>query len=128
MRRIAYLFDIDGTLLHARGSGRGAFDHVMHARHGIADASRGIAFGGMTDPKLVDLVYRAHFARDATLVEREAFLAAYLVELRARLARDGVETIAGVHAALGFLADRARLGVATGNVRAGADAKLAAAG
>ena len=35
MKRVLYLFDIDGTLLHAHGSGRGAFDAVFDkARQG----------------------------------------------------------------------------------------------
>lgn len=121
-----YLFDIDGTLLHAHGSGRAAFDRVMHAQHGIADACRGIRFGGMTDHGLVNLVYRAHLGRDATEDERRRFLAHYLDDLATTLT--GVEVIGGVIEALDFLAPRARLGIATGNVKEGAALKLGAAG
>ena len=126
---ILYLFDIDGTLLHAGGSGRAAFDAVMRAHHGVADACAGLSFGGKTDPALVDEVYLARLDRRPTDAERAAFLADYLPELRARLATGGVEVIDGVREALAFLATTGpiAIGIATGNVRAGADAKLAAA-
>lgn len=126
-----WLFDIDGTLLHAGGTGRAAFDAVMLAQHGVTDGCAGLSFGGKTDPALVDEVFRARLGRDATGAERAAFLDAYLVELRARLAAIRVEAIAGVVGALAHLSgarDAHVLGIATGNVRAGADAKLAAAG
>lgn len=127
---ILYLFDLDGTLLHAHGSGRGAFDEVFAAHHGIANASHGISYGGKTDPAIVDEIFAARLGRAASEAERAAFLDAYLPRLRANLARDGVEVIAGATEALAYLAARreVRLGVATGNIRAGAEAKLAAAG
>ena len=127
---ILYLFDIDGTLLHARRSGRLAFDAVFAAHHGIADACKDMQFGGKTDPALIDEIFVARLARPASAREREAFLDAYLPLLRQGLANNGVEVIAGVAEALAWLAARSdvMLGVATGNVRAGAEAKLAAAG
>lgn len=125
---ILYLFDIDGTLLHAHGSGRGAFDAVMAERHGVADASAGIRYGGKTDPAIVEEIFQARLGRAATPAERDAFLDAYIPRLSAMLADQGVEVLPGVVEALTFLRGKARLGVATGNIRAGADAKLAAAG
>jgi phosphoglycolate phosphatase len=125
---ILYLFDIDGTLLHAHGSGRGAFDAVMAEHHGIADASRGIRYGGKTDPAIVDEIFTARLGRAPTDAERAAFLDAYLPRLAAMLAEQGVEVLPGVSRTLEFLRGKARLGVATGNVRAGAQAKLEAAG
>jgi phosphoglycolate phosphatase-like HAD superfamily hydrolase len=127
---ILYLFDIDGTLLHARRSGRTAFDAVFAAQHGIADACEGMKFGGKTDPALIDEQFVARFGRPASARERDAFLDAYLPLLRQGLAANGVEVIAGVAEALAWLAARhdVLVGVATGNVRAGAEAKLAAAG
>jgi phosphoglycolate phosphatase-like HAD superfamily hydrolase len=127
---VLYLFDIDGTLLHARGSGRGAFDAVMAEQHGVADASAGIRYGGKTDPAIVDEIFVTRLGRAPTGAERAAFLDAYLPRLRALLANEGVVVLDGVEQALAYLAARpaVRLGVATGNIRAGADAKLAAAG
>lgn len=125
---VLYLFDIDGTLLHAHRSGRDAFDAVFAAQHGIADASEGIRYGGKTDPAIIEEIFAARLGRPPTTAEAAAFLDAYLPRLRALLDTHGVEVLGGVVDALGFL--RARdgvvLGVATGNVRAGAEAKLAA--
>jgi phosphoglycolate phosphatase-like HAD superfamily hydrolase len=126
---ILYLFDIDGTLLHARSSGRNAFDAVFAAQHGIANASEGIRYGGKTDPGIIDEIFRARLGRPATAAEIAAFLDAYIPLLRTLLATHGVEVIDGVLAALTALAARTDIiaGLATGNIRAGAHAKLAAA-
>ena len=127
---ILYLFDIDGTLLHARRSGRIAFEAVFAALHGVTGACEGMKFGGKTDPALIDEIFVARLDRPASERERTAFLDAYLPLLRADVARGGVEVFGGVREAIGWLAARpdVLLGIATGNVRAGAEAKLAAAG
>lgn len=127
---ILYLFDIDGTLLRARHAGRRAFDTVFAAQHGIERACDGMRFGGKTDPSLIDEIFVARLGRPATDPERAIFLDAYLPLLRADLAQGGVEVLGGVVEALTWLAARPGilLGIATGNVRAGAEAKLAAAG
>lgn len=127
--KILYLFDIDGTLLHAYGSGRTAFDAVFAEHHGLADASAGISYGGKTDPQIIAEIYQARLGRPPTPDESKAFLDAYLPRLRELLASHGVEVLGGVADALGYLRDEdVILGVATGNVRLGADAKLVAAG
>lgn len=127
---ILYLFDIDGTLLRARNAGRRQFDAVFAAHHGIERACDGMRFGGKTDPALIDEIFVARLGRPATDRERAAFLDAYLPLLRADLARTGVDVLGGVADTLAWLAARPGvvLGIATGNVRGGADAKLAAAG
>lgn len=125
---VLYLFDIDGTLIHAHGSGRDAFDAVMHERHGIVDASAGIRYGGKTDPQIIEEIFLARLGRSATEQERAAFIDAYIPRLHALLATHPVNVLDGVVDTLRFLStQRVRLGVATGNVRAGADAKLGAA-
>jgi phosphoglycolate phosphatase len=125
---ILYLFDIDGTLLDAHGSGRGAFDDVMTELHGVNNASAGIRYGGKTDHAIVDEIFRARLGRGADEAERATFLAAYVPKLATRLQAHGVIVLEGAVAALDFLTGKARLGIATGNVREGADVKLAAAG
>ena len=126
---LLYLFDIDGTLLHAHGSGRDAFDAVFHAHHGITGASEGIRYGGKTDPGIIDEIYQARLGRNATPEEQRAFIDAYLPRLETHLATHGVDVIGGVLEALAFLAPKPEvvLGIATGNVKAGAAHKLAAA-
>lgn len=125
---VLYLFDIDGTLLHAHGSGRSAFDAVMAAHHGVTDASAGISYGGKTDYAIIDEIFHARLGRPATRAEALAFVDAYLPRLQAQLDRQGVEVLGGVLESLAYLQDRAVLGVATGNVRRGAELKLTAAG
>ncbi|CAN5618080.1 HAD family hydrolase [soil metagenome] len=125
---VLYLFDIDGTLLDAHGSGRGSFDEVMLEHFGVARASEGIRYGGKTDHAIIQEIFEARLGRAATPAERAEFLAAYLPRLTAKLAAGGVKVLEGAVAALDWLAPRVRLGVATGNIREGAEAKLAAAG
>ena len=126
---VLYLFDIDGTLLHAHGSGRDAFDAVFEEQHGIANASEGIRYGGKTDHAIIDEIFMARIGRPARKAERMAFIEAYVPRLRALLAMQGVQVLSGVHDTLAYLKGKpVRLGVATGNVRQGADAKLGAAG
>lgn len=126
---LLYLFDIDGTLLSAHGSGREAFDAVFHEHHGITDASRGIRYGGKTDPGIIDEIYQARLGRVATAAEHTAFLAGYVPRLVALLEQKPVIVHDGVLEALAFLAalPDVVLGIATGNVKEGATAKLGAA-
>lgn len=126
---VVYLFDIDGTLLHAHGSGRAAFDAVFVELHGLPDASAGIRYGGKTDHQIIDEIFVARWGRNSTREERDAFIAAYLPKLRALLEQHPVEVLGGVHEALTYLAARPEvvLGIATGNVKEGAYAKLGAA-
>ena len=123
---VLYLFDIDGTLLHAHRSGRDAFDAVFAEMHGVANASEGIRYGGKTDPGIIEEIFVARLGRKPRAEERAAFIDAYLPRLEALLAKSGVEVLAGVLDTLAYLRDRATLGLATGNVRLGAHAKLAA--
>ena len=126
---VLYLFDIDGTLLHAHGSGRTAFDAAFTKHHGLVDASEGIRYGGKTDPGILAEIFRARLGREPTAAEIAALLDDYVPRLRALLAEHGAQIIDGVIEALEHLATRdgVVMGVATGNIRAGAEAKLAAA-
>jgi phosphoglycolate phosphatase-like HAD superfamily hydrolase len=126
---VLYLFDIDGTLLHAAGSGRAAFDAVFTDLYGIDNASEGIRYGGKTDHAIIDEIFVARMGRPSSEAERAGFIDAYIPKLHELLRTGGVEVLHGVVDALSYLATQpVRLGVATGNVRPGADAKLGAAG
>ena len=127
---IAYLFDIDGTLVRAGGAGSRALAAVMQARYGVADAARGIGFAGRTDGWIVDELIRAALGRAPAAGEADAILAAYLAELDAELERrPTLVVLPDADRVLGWLAARpeVRLGVATGNVAAAARIKLARA-
>ena len=128
---IAYLFDIDGTLIRAGGAGARALAAVMRARYGVEDAARGVAFGGRTDGWIVrQLIVRA-LGREPHPGEIDLVLADYLAELgrelptRLRVLPDADQVLAWLGAR-----PEVRLGVATGNVATGADdrATLEAAG
>ncbi len=126
---ILYLFDIDGTLLHAHGSGREAFDAVFVERHGVANASEGIRYGGKTDPQIVGEIFEARLGRKPTRDEVDGFLDAYIPRLRSLLATNRVVVIEGVIAALEVLSNKVgvMMGLATGNIRRGAHEKMMAA-
>ena len=107
---VLYLFDIDGTLLHAHGSGRDAFDAVFEAQHGVARASDGIRYGGKTDPAIIDEIFQARLVRSATDHELAAFLDAYVPRLRTLLDECGVDVLDGVIDTLAWLRARDDVG------------------
>lgn len=125
-----YLFDIDGTLLHARGSGRAAFDAALLRVYGAPGACASIAFGGMTDRAIARLALRA-IDVEPTEARIDEVLAVYLEELAHALRSVGDFTVLPrareLPTALAA-AGHAAVGLGTGNVRAGAEAKLARAG
>jgi phosphoglycolate phosphatase-like HAD superfamily hydrolase len=128
---VLYLFDIDGTLLRADGAGTRAFDAALAACFGLADASRGVRFGGKTDHAILDEILVLRRGRPAADDERVRFLAAYLPALERELdASPGFRVLPGAIAALDYLAGRGDvvIGIATGNIADGARAKLRRAG
>ncbi len=128
MRPTVLLFDIDGTLLNSGGAGRRAMERAFERRCGRRDACDAIRFGGMTDPAIA----RAGLTAVGAPVDDEAIaglLAAYLEALADELPGCHVVVPPGVEAALDAArAAGAAIGLGTGNVRAGADLKLARVG
>ena len=123
------LFDIDGTLLDAAGAGRRAMVAGFSAITGRPEGLDAIRFAGMTDPSIVreGLVALGLPHDPATVV---AVIEAYLQHLPDELRRGPPRVLPGVEALLDALRehDQVALGVGTGNVEAGARAKLSAAG
>jgi phosphoglycolate phosphatase len=120
------LFDIDGTLLLTGGAGRRAFERAFAELTGRADAVQGFSFAGMTDRAIARAGLEA-LGRppDATLME--ALIVRYLIGLDDELARSHAYTVMpGVERVLPALVGRkgVALGLGTGNVRRGAEAKL----
>jgi phosphoglycolate phosphatase len=125
--RALYLFDIDGTLLRAGRAGMRALDAVFAARHGLAEATRGIDASGRTDPSLVAEIVATRLGRTADDAEIQAILDAYLPELARTLASASeVGVLPHVDEALRWLTGLGTigLGIATGNVAGGARLKL----
>jgi len=127
-----YLFDVDGTLLSARGLGRAAFQRALEHVFGTAGAIDEYDFRGKTDLRIVhDLMGGAGIAR-GTIVERTAAcFGAYVREL-SRLLGDGsmVRVMPGIRPLVTALGDRADavVGLLTGNIEAGARLKLGPTG
>ena len=127
-----FLFDVDGTLVSARGAGRAAFGRALTATYGTAGAVDTYDFRGKTDPRIVWDLLRGAGLDDAAITRGlDAFYAAYLEELR-RAIGDGsrVQVMPGIAEVVGALAarDDALVGLLTGNIEAGARLKLAPTG
>jgi phosphoglycolate phosphatase len=123
-----FLFDVDGTLVTARGAGRLAIGHALASTYGSAGPIESYDFRGKTDPRIVWDLMRAAGLDDARI---EAGLArcfeAYVAELD-RLVADGerVTIMPGVGDLVRALAarDDAVVGLLTGNIEQGARVKL----
>jgi phosphoglycolate phosphatase-like HAD superfamily hydrolase len=129
-----YLFDLDGTLVHSGGAGvralRGAMREVL-AVEMSEEAVRGVPFHGRTDPAILrDLLALAGAVPDrAKHADTERRLCeAYLRLLPGEMEGSaGRRMYPGVRPLLEALARERgiRLGLLTGNLEAGARAKLA---
>jgi phosphoglycolate phosphatase len=125
-----FLFDIDGTLVTARGAGRTAFNRALLEVFGtVGPAEAGYDYRGKTDLGILhDLMRAAGFAADEIAGRRDACFAAYAREL-AVVIGDGarVHVLPGIAELVRMLAarDDAIVGLLTGNTEAGARIKLA---
>ena len=125
----AVWFDIDGTLLDARGVGRGVYTRALKAFHGIEDDLAWVRFAGATDLDILHQVADRHgLGRDA--LDSDAFFSAMAEEMDRSLAADPPLLLPGVHELVEALSHRPdiRLGLITGNDRACAFHKLHHAG
>ena len=128
--RTLYLFDLDGTLATSDGAGRRAFEQALAEVLGLRRALTGIALHGNTDPLILDQACRRGLGRAADEDETRAVYGRYLAHLAEELACPGViRLLPGVAPLLDRLAAAdALLGLATGNLEAGARLKLDAVG
>jgi phosphoglycolate phosphatase-like HAD superfamily hydrolase len=120
-----YLFDIDGTLIGGDGSGRRAFERacaeVLHVEHALSH----IRLDGMTDPLILDAAFEEHAGRRPTHAESTQVFEAYVHYLEDEVARGLYHVKPAVDETLTFLERRgACVGLATGNLEAGARIKL----
>jgi phosphoglycolate phosphatase-like HAD superfamily hydrolase len=120
-----YLFDIDGTLIGGDGSGRRAFERACHDHMGILGALEHLRLDGMTDPLILESVFRQHHDRAPTGEETRAIFDVYVRHLEAEVAAGLYHVKPAVHETLDHLEARgATIGLATGNLEAGARIKL----
>src|SRR3989454_4797921 len=123
-----FLFDIDGTLLVARGAGRAAFRQALERTYGTAGALDVYDLRGKTDPRIVwDVLTAAGVPGEAIEARLGDCFEAYVRELETILG-DGhaVELMPGIRELVGALSARpdAVVGLLTGNIEAGARLKL----
>jgi phosphoglycolate phosphatase len=126
------LFDIDGTILSFRGPspgpGRTALNRAMLELHGVERATEHVRVAGGTDPALARaLLGRAGIPADDAAITR--LLESYLRHLQDVLETRRYYPVGDVEGTVLALREReVRVGLATGNTRAGAAIKLASAG
>src|SRR6185437_9934754 len=84
-----FLFDIDGTLVTARGAGRVAIGHALEATYGATGPIESYDFRGKTDQRIVwDLMRDAGVDEGRIAAGMKDCFAAYVAELD-RLIGDG---------------------------------------
>jgi beta-phosphoglucomutase-like phosphatase (HAD superfamily) len=125
----AVLFDIDGTLLVTGGAGAVAWQSAFRELHGVDANISEHTRAGMTDPEIVEIIFREVIGRDGSEAERAQAIAGYLGHLEQAVAdSDGYEVMPGIEELLPRLAsDGVLLGIVTGNIEAAAQIKLARA-
>jgi len=127
-----YLFDIDGTLVSARGAGRLALTHALLETFGTAGDVDTYDFRGKTDQRIVlDLMQAAGVPDRDIRIRLDTCFDAYVRELDT-LVGDGerVQLMPGIAGVVRALAarDDAVVGLLTGNIEPGARVKLRATG
>lgn len=126
------LFDIDGTILLTDGAGKRAIHRALREVFGSTGPDNH-QFGGKTDPQIVRELMRIEGHEDPHIDDRmPALLDRYVTYLEEELEASAakVETMPGIHALLDALDERddVIVGLLTGNLVAGARAKLDAVG
>ena len=120
------LFDIDLTLVRTDGAGRAAITEAFRRLFGLENPTEGIRFDGRTDHAIFMETIRLHGLAngDPPGVYRQT-TDAYLAELPGFLQAKGGQVLPGVVELLDALSeDGSPVGLATGNLRRGAMAKL----
>jgi phosphoglycolate phosphatase len=127
-----FLFDVDGTLVTARGAGRLAIGHALASTYGTTGPIETYDFRGKTDQKIVwDLMQGAGLDDRRIADGLAACFEAYVGELQRLIgAGSRVTTMPGVGELVRALSARpdAVVGLLTGNIEPGARVKLAATG
>jgi phosphoglycolate phosphatase len=124
-RATILLFDIDGTLLLTGGAGRRSFERAFKEVTGRPDALSGFSFGGMTDRGIARAGLSA-LGREADDALVEQLFERYLVALADELTTSNYTIMPGVRDVLSALSGLhgVAVGLGTGNLRRGAEAKL----
>lgn len=121
------LFDIDGTLVHANGTGRRALGRGISEWADQPITTDGVSFSGRTDPAIVETVLRTNDLPTTQNAIDEA-VDAYVDAMSGTLTEHDVTVLPGVRDLLSALDDHdeVQLGLVTGNVKKIAYEKLEA--
>jgi phosphoglycolate phosphatase-like HAD superfamily hydrolase len=129
---LVFLFDVDGTLITARGAGRRALGVALAKTFGTTGPIQRYDFRGKTDPCIVrDLMLAAGVPEADIRARLAACFAAYVEALEEAVGDGGrVEVMPGVADLVRVLGEEAGsiVGLLTGNIEAGARVKLATTG
>ena len=125
------LFDVDGTLVDTAGAGRKAVERAFAEVFGAddLDGAAGVAYAGRTDPVILEAIAEAlGVATDVFCSSRSILEASFVREIQSEMRRPDPRrrALPGVTALLQTLEPMAgvHLGLLTGNMEAGARAKL----
>lgn len=120
------LWDIDGTLIASGGAGMRALQRALHDVFGLEGSLADIDFGGRTDTWIMREVFRK-FSLPATPGNLSRYFEGYVAALPAELANPHARVLPGVREILRAAATHGGFaqGLLTGNMRRGAEVKLA---
>ncbi len=120
------LFDIDGTLLHANGTGQTAVEQALSDLCGCPITTEGVSFSGKTDPQIMREILTANDLNVTSSLVEEA-LAVYESTAHAAFDPNAVDPLPGTVDLLDRLAELdIHLGLVTGNIESMAYKKLTA--
>jgi len=122
---LAYLFDIDGTLIRSGGAGVAALRQALREDFDVGSDADNTEIAGRTDRAIARDMFAAH-GLDHSAQNWEKFQTGYLRRLPQKLATFEGQVLPGVLRLLEELGDRSdvALGLLTGNMEAGARKKL----
>jgi phosphoglycolate phosphatase len=124
--KILLLWDIDGTLIASGGAGMKALEAALHHVFGIDGSLADIDFAGRTDRWIIREVFRK-FAISDTEENFARYFEGYVSVLPSHLVNPQARVLPGVRNALKAAAEHGNIaqGLLTGNMRRGAQVKLA---
>lgn len=121
------LFDLDWTVLYTGGAGIRALDYAFLEHFNIPKAMHGISPDGKTDPAIIRELIQVHLNREAEKAEITAICQRYVDRLPHEIAHTAEYVVLpGIPELLDRLDQNpdALVGLGTGNLEAGARAKL----
>ncbi len=125
------LFDIDGTLIYSGKTGRKALGRVLKELYGWGEDLSGIAVEGRTDPATAKAAFLKYRGEPPTEAELSQVFELYVQKLPPEVQKsETFRVLPGVEPLLEQLSQKTgvAVGIATGNIEAGARIKLERAG